>query len=458
MVSKLEKPIMLNFFKKTLFFIKENPRILYSLFLIIIIPLTIFYITFSTSKKFQEAMDSTLRMNISLIQGSIGNLIFDEISQRELLQEKIEKIAKENPEIRQLRIILPEEGKFKITASQNPQEIGKPIEGKAIEMAFAQDEAIAFLTYDEKNQERRWEAFKSFKNKEGERIGVIGMGFSLKTTDLLMKKIFFSTYIVATIAILLTLFLVLHHTQLFGYVSLSKKLQEIDKAKDEFIRMATHELQSPIANIRGYILTLKEEIENTLTQQQKEYFFRIEISAKNLSNLIDDILEVARIEQGRLDFTPQIIQAQKIIDETVKELELKAKEKGLKLVFQSKEETSFIRANPNRLRQIIFNLVDNAIKYTFFGEIKVETKEDLPRKKYYIIIQDSGIGIPAEAQKRLFEKFYRVKTKETTDISGTGLGLWITKEITKRVGGDIYFESMEKIGTKFVIVFPLVKT
>lgn len=449
---------MLNFLKRTLFFIKENPRILYSLFLIIVIPLTIFYITFSTSKKFQEAMDSTLRMNISLIQGVIGNLVFDEISQKELLQEKIEKIVKENPENRQLRIILLEGGKFKIIASQDSQEIGRPIEGKAIEMAFAQNEAITFLTYDEKNQERRWEAFKSFKNKEGEKIGVIGMGFSLKTTDLLMKKLFFSTYIVAIIAILLTLFLVLQHTQLFGYVSLFKKLQEIDRVKDEFIRMATHELQSPITNIRGYILTLKEEIENILTKQQKEDFFRIEISAKNLSNLIDDILEVVRIEQGRLDFGLQAIQPQKIIEETVKELELKAKEKNLKLVFQSKESMSLIEVNPNRLRQIIFNLADNAIKYTPSGQIEIFSQESLSRKKYYIIIQDTGMGIPAEAQKRLFEKFYRVKTKESAEIPGTGLGLWLAKEMTKRMGGDIYFESMEKVGTKFVIVFPLVKT
>lgn len=159
------------------------------------------------------------------------------------------------------------------------------------------------------------------------------MGLSLKATDLLMRKTIFSAYLVSVIAILFCLFLVLHHTQLFGYVSLSKRLQEIDKAKDEFIRMATHELQSPIANIRGYILILKEEIGNLLNEQQKEHFSRIEISAKNLTNLIDDILEVARIEAGRLDFSPKIVQPEKIIEEVVGELKLKAQQKGLKLIF-----------------------------------------------------------------------------------------------------------------------------
>lgn len=114
-----------------------------------------------------------------------------------------------------------------------------------------------------------------------------------------------------------------------------------------------------------------------------------------------------------------------------------------------------MKLNPNRLREIIFNLVDNAIKYTFSGQTEISTQQDLSRKKYYIIVQDTGIGIPAEAQKKLFEKFYRVKTRETADIPGTGLGLWISRELTRQMGGDIYFESMEKVGTKFVIIFPL---
>ena len=449
---------MLKFFRKGLLFIKENPPILYSLFLIIIIPLTIFYITFSSAKKFQENIDSTTRMNLSLVEGIVGNLIFDEITEREVLQEKIEKISKENPEIRQFRIILPENKKFKIIASQNPEEVGKPIEGKAIEMAFAQDDAVAFLSYDEQREERRWEAFRSFKDREGNRIGVIGLALSLKPTDLMMKETIFSTFIVAIIAILLTLFLILHHTQLFGYVSLSKRLQEIDKAKDEFIRMATHELQSPIVNIRGYILVLKEEIGEVLNEEQKKYFSRIEISTKNLGNLMEDILKVSRIEQQRLDLAPIKIQPQKIIKETIEELETKAEGKNLTLSFKEKPEDYYIQVNPNRLREILFNLIDNAIKYTFKGKIEIITEGDLIKRKYFITISDTGLGIPAIAQKRLFGKFYRVKTRGTAEIPGTGLGLWITKQLTEKMGGEIFFESLEGVGTKFQIVFPIVQS
>lgn len=176
-----------------------------------------------------------------------------------------------------------------------------------------------------------------------------------------------------------------------------------------------------------------------------------------MGNLIEDILEVSRIEQGRLDFTPAKIQPQEIIKNVVEELKMKAEAKGLKLIFTPEDEPFFINVNPNRLRQILFNLTDNAIKYTIEGWIEIQTNLDLTKRKYYITISDTGIGIFAEYQKRLFEKFYRIKTKETAEIPGTGLGLWISKELTQKMGGQIFVESLEGKGTKFTLIFPLVK-
>jgi len=112
-------------------------------------------------------------------------------------------------------------------------------------------------------------------------------------------------------------------------------------------------------------------------------------------------------------------------------------------------------ANPNRLREIIFNLVDNAIKYTPKGWVKLETQADKIRKKYRISVVDTGLGISAQAQTKLFQKFYRVRTRETADIPGTGLGLWISKELCQKMGGQIFLESSEGKGSKFTLIFPL---
>jgi len=280
---------------------------------------------------------------------------------------------------------------------------------------------------------------------------------SLRSIDLLVLRTVRNSYIILISAILLSLFLIIHHTQLFKYPILLKKLQEIDRMKDEFLRMALHELQSPIVNIRGYIESLREEITDLATEEQKEYLSRVSLSAKNLSDLIYDMLEVSRIEQGRLDFTPQKISPQKIIDELIKEFTPKANAKGLKLIFQPKEEPYLINVNPHRFKQILTNLIENAIKYTKKGEIEISTWYSEVKKKYFIAIRDTGLGISAEAQKRLFEKFYRVKTRETAVIPGTGLGLWICKEICQRMGGEILLESMEGVGSKFIIFFPFVK-
>ena len=446
---------MFSILKRSSDFIKRNPSLLYSLLLIILIPATLYYNTFSTINSFQKNIDYELQTKALLAESIFTVFAPDILKNPEILQQKIEKIAKENPEITTIKVILPEKEKFKIIASKDTKEIEKEISTTAIDLAWSQNQTIAHLTAE--GRERFWEVVKPFSDLEGENIGLVSMSMSLRSIDLLVLRTVRNSYIILISAILLSLFLIIYHTQLFKYPILLKKLQEIDRMKDEFLRMALHELQSPIVNIRGYIESLREEITDLATEEQKEYLSRVSLSAKNLSDLIYDMLEVSRIEQGRLDFTPQKISPQKIIDELIKEFTPKANAKGLKLIFQPKEEPYLINVNPHRFKQILTNLIENAIKYTKKGEIEISTWYSEVKKKYFIAIRDTGLGISAEAQKRLFEKFYRVKTRETAVIPGTGLGLWICKEICQRMGGEILLESMEGVGSKFIIFFPFVK-
>ena len=210
--------------------------------------------------------------------------------------------------------------------------------------------------------------------------------------------------------------------------------------------------------IRGYIEELEEEMKDSLVGNKREFIKRIKVSAKNLSDLVYDILEVARLEQGRLDFTPQKISPPKVIFEIIQGLKIKTEQKNLDLVFENaKEDVDYIKINPNRFYQILTNLLENAIKYTPAGKISVKTRKDKNKKEYIIEIEDSGLGISAIDQKRLFEKFYRVKTKATAEIPGTGLGLWLTKQMVEGSGGKIFVESIEGKGTKFILSFPLIK-
>ena len=201
---------------------------------------------------------------------------------------------------------------------------------------------------------------------------------------------------------------------------------------------------------------MREEIQ-FLDEKQEELFNRADISAKNLAELISDILEVSRIEQRRLDFTPEKIDCVELTSQVIEDLKPRIKEKNLELEIDFPLEPVFIKVNNNRFKQVINNLINNSIKYTVQGKITVKIIKNESKKLCSISVFDTGIGIPAEAQERMFERFYRVKTRETSSIPGTGLGLWISKQLTQKMGGKIHFESMSGSGSKFIVVFSLEK-
>jgi len=138
----------------------------------------------------------------------------------------------------------------------------------------------------------------------------------------------------------------------------------------------------------------------------------------------------------------------------VDELSIQAKDKGLELkseIRMTNDEIK-VKADPERVRQILINLVGNAIKYTETGSVTVSTEQE--EKMVAVHVKDSGIGMDQEAQKRLFEKFYRVKTEKTRQITGTGLGLWIVKQLVEKQGGRIWIESEEGKGSTFHFSLP----
>jgi signal transduction histidine kinase len=438
-------------------FLKTFPGIFYSLFLIVFFPLFIFFSLQFTISRFEKNVNLTLQTEALSVAQIFSQFSQDFFSQPEKLQEKVFQIQKENPNLKQVRILKKEGENFKILASQNPEEVGAILDDPVLLLSWSKNEPFANLIFDQNKKERIWKVTNPIKNSLGEKIGLVSLGLSLKETDEILTNLILKTFFLMILGILICIFLVLQHTRLFGYVNLFLKMKETEKAKNEFIRMATHELQSPVTNIKNYVLELKEMLSQKLSKEEKEFLEVVEVSAKNLSELMADILQVSRIEQGSLDFAPQILDVTKETEEIVKNFEIQAKQKNLKLISEKPKEKILILANPYRFKEVINNLLTNAIKYTFEGEIKVEIKVDFSKKRCYISVEDTGIGISAENQRRIFEKFFREKRKETSGIPGTGLGLWLIKEIMRRSGGDIFFESREGKGSKFTVYFPLVK-
>jgi signal transduction histidine kinase len=443
----------MKFFRDIFSFIKTYPAILYSFALILFLPLFLYFSVFYVASKFQKNVDLILQTEALFLSQSLSTFSQDFISEPEILQEKIFQIQKENPKVKQIRILVKENEDFRILASGKGEEIGAILQDPSLILSWSQGQSIATLSSDPQTKERFWKIVTPIGKEK--KLGLISLALSLKETDEIISDIIFKTFFLILFGILVSLILIFQHTSLFGYVELTQKLKQIDKAKDEFIRMATHELEAPVVNIRNYLWEIKEQLKEKISKEEIEYLERAEISAINLSHLIEDILEVSRIEQGRVDFTPKLIDPVNEIKQIVSEFLPRAKEKNLSLLFEEPKEKVELYLNPLRFREIVSNLLSNAVKYTFKGYVKIEAKVDFSRKRYYIFVRDTGIGISAEAQQKIFQKFFREKKRETADVPGTGLGLWISRELARKMGGDILFESIEGQGSNFIVYFPL---
>jgi PAS domain S-box-containing protein len=230
--------------------------------------------------------------------------------------------------------------------------------------------------------------------------------------------------------------------------------QELEEMKLDFVAMAAHELRTPLTAIRGYLDILTEEASEKLTDEHRTFLQRIVIGTKQLSTLVENLLNVSRIEQGNLKLELHPIRMEDVIDSNMSNLTELAIQRGVQLSFIRPEKTtSNIMVDKFRIGEVITNLISNGISYTQMGGwVKIileETETDIVLR-----VSDNGQGIPAEALPHLFTKFYRVSGKLEQGSKGTGLGLFISKAIVDAHRGKIAVQSILGQGTTFTLTLP----
>jgi signal transduction histidine kinase len=234
------------------------------------------------------------------------------------------------------------------------------------------------------------------------------------------------------------------------------RLRELDKQKTEFVSIASHQLRSPIAAIKGYTSMIVEGSFGQVPKNLDEPLERILESGQRISIMVDDFLNVTRIEQGRMTYNMAPQNAYTLITSVVNELKVVAEKKGLELSVISEDVCKcFVKADEGKLKQIFSNLIDNAIKYTPQGWIHIIVSKLEQENKVLIKIQDTGIGIAPDEVQNLFQKFNRASNANEVNVLGTGLGLYIAREILKAHDGWINVESggIGK-GSTFVVELP----
>ncbi len=263
------------------------------------------------------------------------------------------------------------------------------------------------------------------------------------------------------------------------------KLKELDKLKDEFLNIASHELGTPLSGIAGYLSMIIDEGVGKLDKKAIDFVTRAYDSSRRMARLIKDLLNVSRIEQKRLIVYKKPYNLEKLTEDAVSELSFSAKEKGIELEYKKpKESFSQVFIDIDKIKEVILNTINNAIKYTDKGKVSVgvrpveskaqvilngiEHKKSKSQKnkpfdktqgepKYIkFSVKDSGIGIPKDDLAQVFEKFNRGSLKASKKKSGSGLGLYISRGIIKLHNGDIWTESEVGKGSKFSFILPII--
>lgn len=426
----------------------DNPQLFYTIVIAIIITTAFLFIG---ERFYRIARDAQNQQ--AYVRTSIMHSVFTEFAQEKLeedfLNRHIEGLMKKNKTITHFYVFDSQMNEILAGAGEPASEV--KIQDSILIEAARSRPGQSFTSEVKYKNERAFLSWQSIPNPNGgDPSGFVISQQTMSLADQIINEQIKNGVITLIVVIILVMLLFLRHARLIDYHSLYKKLREVNQMKDDFISMASHELRSPLTIIRGYADLIGENSKESPVLL--EHANKIDTAALQLNNLVEDMLNVSKLEQGRMNFEMTEVDMGKISQEVAKSFEIPAKEKGLTIKTDCPQENFYILVDIDRIRQVLINLVGNAVKYTPEGTINVSIKNK--DKKIEVTVEDTGLGLSADEQKLLFNKFVRIQNEQTQNIRGTGLGLWITKQIVENMKGEINLESIKGVGSRFTISFP----
>lgn len=235
-----------------------------------------------------------------------------------------------------------------------------------------------------------------------------------------------------------------------------ERVFEANRMKTEFIGIISHQLRSPLTNLKFSLEILIDDTSNKISGEEAEYYTALKENIEKMNSLIDKLLLVSRIETEGLTGKRQQFSLKELVEKIVLKFEDFTKASNVNILLDIEKDLPKVFADPFWIEQVVRNLLDNAIKYTKEkGEIKIAVLSK--SKRVFFRIEDNGVGIPKEEQRYIFQKFFRSKNALKKETHGTGLGLYIVKEVLKSAKGKIWFKSRENKGTTFYFTLPAAK-
>ena len=431
---------------------KSPLQFIYSLIIIILIPTAIAANTLFLLHTFHSDTDFELNNKALLLASTIALQARDKFSSSSLLQTDLTQLITQLPEIKAIAIF---DSQLQLLISTSPKTStfsDSVLNQLALNTSQAYSKQIlaAFVL---NSPERVWLVATPVTSSSGQKLGLINLYLSAEAIDSVTNRTAQDSLWILGGTILIVILLLINHFRFFETALLFKKLSEVDQLKDDFISVASHELKTPLTAIIGYasLLAKEETIRANSSLLQKVDI--ITSSVDRLKNLVSDMLDVSRIEQNRITLNPTTCDLRDLITKVVADQTPQATAKQLKLTYTPGDLPLIVSLDPDKFTQVLLNLVSNAIKYTLTGEVTIYHL--VKDKSVVTYIKDTGIGISAANRAKLFTKFTRIYNDQTATVPGTGLGLWITKQLVEKMGGQISVDSIENSGSQFSLTFPL---
>jgi putative tryptophan/tyrosine transport system substrate-binding protein len=235
----------------------------------------------------------------------------------------------------------------------------------------------------------------------------------------------------------------------------NERLKELDRMKSDFVSKVSHELRTPLTAIKGAVDLVLREVAGPLTEKQTHYLTRVRSNTQHLAGLINDLLDLSKIESGRIEIKSSCVSLSGLLHEVVEALRPVAAEKVIALEVTIRERSLLVWADRDKINQVLMNLIGNAIKFTpVHGRVTVSASR-YGEESVQVSVSDTGPGVPPDEKEKIFAKFYRIAEVNGENSKGTGLGLAISKALVELHGGKIWVESEPSRGSNFCFTLPL---
>jgi len=428
-------------------YIRKHPQLLLTIGLIVLIPLAFMF----SGQQFLNAarlnQETLERERIGMLHDVVSLLSTNFAFDSSRIETEFKVLGEQNQDLVALRLIKDDGDGLRIIAALESETEDAVSETALYQTANIQP-GTSIITPLARGGSRYWQGVRRIESDLGEYY--LFTETSLAHIDAIFAERIREAYYWLFGILSIVILLVVRHVRLIDYAYLYRETKRANEMKDLFTNMIAHELRAPLTAMRGYASMIVEKTDASSEIQLSAT--RIEQSASRLSLIVTDLLDVARIQSGKLSMRSERVNITNVIISVVDALHIVANEKHITIKTETNASPTYIQADEKRLYQAFTNLVSNAIKYTKAGSITVSLEERSDRIE--VRVKDTGVGMSAEHQKQLFAPFFRIENTETEGTVGTGLGMWITKQLVELMKGSIAVESIKGVGTHVVVTLP----